>query len=184
MLTLLTGGVIMKTTASKKIIESFPILEEHVPSNESVILSDQILSKLNEVEQVFLRLIWFFENPEKENFNIEVLYKHLDNEWLEFALECIHTFFLQDTYLIKQPNHSIITDGDCYLTQSRFADYLSENGLKYDRSKLNMYVKRGIAPKADVIIGATNFWHVKTCEAFLKKQLAKQYTTKDTNNYI
>jgi hypothetical protein len=47
----------------------------------------------------------------------------------------IHLFFLKDTYLIQEPTHSIITEGDYYLNQIRFAAFLSENGLNYDKAK-------------------------------------------------
>jgi len=156
--------------ATKRILEYFPMLEKYLPSNENTILSDNALSQVSEVEQVFLRLTWFFENPEKENFNLETLYKQLDNDWLEFALEVILTFFKEDTYLIQNPSHSIITDGDYYMNQSRFAEFLNENGLKYDRSKLNVYLDRGIVPKPDIIISGTMYWERSTCEKFLYEQ--------------
>jgi hypothetical protein len=60
-------GVVFIKTATKSIIEKLPVLEKYSNSNESTLLSDQVLSDLTEVEQVFLRLAWFFENPEKEN---------------------------------------------------------------------------------------------------------------------
>lgn len=160
--------------ATERIIEKFPMLEEELSSNENVLLSNHALEKLSEVEQVFLRLACFFEKPNEGNFNLESLYKHLNNEWLEFALEVIHTFFHKDTYLIQDPTHSIITDGDYYMNQSRFADFLKENGLNYDRSKLNIYIKRGKAPKADITIGGTKYWERSTCEKFLEEQLHRE----------
>lgn len=50
-------------------------------------LVEVAMQGLTEVEAVFLRLAWFFEAPEQESFNIGLLYHHLENEWLEFALE-------------------------------------------------------------------------------------------------
>ncbi|MGM0941360.1 MAG: hypothetical protein ACQEWU_10415 [Bacillota bacterium] len=161
-------------TSTKHILDSFPALEKHLPSNESAILSDQVLSNLNEIEQVFLRLAWFFENPDKENFNLESFYKHLDNDWLELALECVHMFFMDDTYLIKDPTHSIITNGDYYLNQSRFAEFLSENGLNYDRFKMNKYISRGLVPAPDITISGTKYWERLTCERFLEEQKNKE----------
>ena len=99
------------------------------------------------MEQVFLKWLVFFESPNTENFNLESLYEYLYNDSLELALEVIYLFFNKDTFLIKDPTHSIITDGDYYLNQTRFAEFLSENGLNYDKAKLNMYIKRGIVPK-------------------------------------
>jgi len=157
--------------ATKKIMEELPVLEQYLNSNESTLLSDQVLSQLTNVEQVFLRLAWFFENPNKENFNLESFYKHLEDDWLEFGLELIHLFFRNDTYLIKEPTHSIITDGDYYMNQSRFAEFLSEHGLNYDKAKLSVYISRGKAPKADIIISGTKYWERPTCERFLKEQI-------------
>jgi hypothetical protein len=37
----------------------------------------------------------------------------------------------------------------------QFASYLKEEGLNYNRSKLNMYYKRGKVPEADLTIGDT-----------------------------
>jgi len=159
--------------ATKRIMEEFPVLEKYLNSNESTLLSDQVLSKLTNVEQVFLRLAWFFENPNKENFNLESFYKHLEDDWLEFGLELIHLFFRNDTYLIKEPTHSIITDGDYYMNQSRFAEFLSENGVKYDKAKMSMYIKRGVVPRADITVSGIKYWERLTCEKFLEDQLQK-----------
>jgi hypothetical protein len=35
------------------------------------------------------------------------IYKHLDNDWLELALELVVEFFYDDTYLIQKPNLSL-----------------------------------------------------------------------------
>ncbi|MBP2080127.1 hypothetical protein [Oceanobacillus polygoni] len=156
--------------ATVKITEQFPILEQALHANQSTLLTEETLSKLSDVEQVFLRLAWFFENPGSENFNLESLYKFLDNEWLEFALEVIHIFFYKDTYLIRNPQHSLVTDGNYYMNQSRFAEFLQENGLKYDKAKLSVYITRGIVPKADITISGTKYWEQSTCEKFLKEQ--------------
>lgn len=157
-------------SATKRIIESFPVLKKHLLTEELPTNGD---SKLNQVEQVFLQLARFFENPNKEAFNLAVFYKDLDNEWLEFGLELIHRYFTDGTYLIKNPTHSIITDGDYYMNQTRFADYLKENGLNFDRAKLSMYIKRGIVPQADITISGTKYWERLTCENFLEEQMLK-----------
>lgn len=161
-------------TATKQIVEALPVIEKYLQSSENTLLTEQALSELNEVEQVFLRLAWFFENPKEENFNLESFYKRLDNEWLELALEVVYVFFRQDTFLIQKPTHSIITDGDYYFNQTRFAKFLSENGLNYGRSKLGVYIKRGKAPKADITLSGTNYWERSTCERYLQNELEKQ----------
>src|SRR5699024_7124192 len=157
--------------STKRILEHFPFLEEHLKTNESALLTDEVLSKLNNVEQIFLRLAWFFENPETENFNLESIYKNLDNNWIELSLEVIRLFFVKDTYLIQKPTHAVITDGDYYMNQSKFANFLTENGLNYDRAKINMYIKRGIIPDPDITVSGTKYWERSTCEKFLKKQV-------------
>jgi hypothetical protein len=67
--------------------------------------------------------------PEREEYDIGLLYRNLDDEWLEFSLELISTFFRDDTYL-KSPTFSMIRDGEEYLNQAQFADHLNEQGLK------------------------------------------------------
>ncbi|MBT2695913.1 hypothetical protein J7E79_00425 [Bacillus sp. ISL-40] len=87
----------------------------------------------------------FFEAPEYESFNIGLLYHHLENEWLEFALELMTQFFQEDTYLIQKPTFSILRETpDHYFNQKQFADFLSVHGLHYDKRKLNVYYSRGI----------------------------------------
>lgn len=155
----------MKTAATKRIIEKIPQLKEYLqgtPVKNS--------PELSQTELTFLDLANFFENPDQKEFYLSSIYHHLNDDWLEFALEVIHLFFTKDTYLIKNHTHSIITDGDSYMNQSRFADYLKENGLNYDRSKLGVYVKRGKAPKADIIISGTKYWERLTCERFLEEE--------------
>jgi hypothetical protein len=160
--------------ATEMIIDEFPMLESELNAYENVLLSNQALEILSEVEQVFLRLAWFFENPDKESFNLDSLYSQLDNDWLEFALEVIYTFFQKDTYLIQNPTSTIITGDDHYLNQSSFANFLKENGLNYDRSKLNVYLSREKTPKPDITISGTKYWKQSTCEAFLKDELQKE----------
>ncbi|OZU89091.1 hypothetical protein CIL03_08745 [Virgibacillus indicus] len=100
-----------------------------------------------------------------------MIYKTLDNDWLEFSLEVIVVFFSKDTYLIQKPTTSLITDKEQYLNQSQFAVYLSENGLKYDRAKINMYLKRGKLPEPTLIIAGMKYWEKSVCEAYLHSQM-------------
>jgi len=154
--------------ATDKIIEKFPALEKELYEVEG-----ESTSELSDVEQVFLDLALFFENPKEANFNLASLYKHLDNDWLEFALKTIHTFFHKDTFLIQDPTHSIITEGDYYMNQTRFAEFLNENGLNYDNAKLSVYISRGVVPEADITISGTKYWERTTCERFLEEQVQK-----------
>lgn len=159
--------------ATNKIIAELPALEKILIAKEGGHSKEESSSELSDVEQVFLDLALFFENASEENFNLANLYKHLDNDWLEFALESIQTFFYKDTFLIQYPTHSIITEDDHYMNQSKFADFLNENGLKYDNAKLSVYISRGVIPEADITISGTKYWLRSTCETFLEEQLQK-----------
>ncbi|MCM3653387.1 hypothetical protein [Metabacillus litoralis] len=102
---------------------------------------------------------------------VGLLYKHLDNDWLELALELIAQFFREETYLIQEPVLSFIRKGSNeYFNQTQFADFLSERGLKYDKRKLNVYYKRGKLPKIDVEISGTPFWSKSTVEDFCEQE--------------
>lgn len=108
--------------ATTMILNMFPVLEESLNQNQP---NAQGLSELTEMEQTFLELARFFEDPEGQNFDIQMIYQTVDNEWLELALDVITLFFSRDTYLLQNPSFSLVTEKDTYLNQSQFADYLS-----------------------------------------------------------
>ncbi|WLV25922.1 hypothetical protein QR721_06910 [Aciduricibacillus chroicocephali] len=87
--------------ATERILEKMPNLKCCLSSDQNMILQNETLSKLNEIEQSFLKLAWFFENPTEQNFNLESIYKNLKNEWLSFSLELIVYYFMYDTQLMK-----------------------------------------------------------------------------------
>jgi hypothetical protein len=155
----------MKKTTGR-IVESFPDLKDKLNAYENILLIEEAMKGLDDIRATFLKLAWFFENPEHENFNIGYLYRYLDNDWLEFALELITEYFREDTYLIQKPSYSLIKDGSDYLSLSQFADYLSEQGLRYDRQKLNLYYDRGKVPEPDLVIGGIKYWSIKTVQSF------------------
>ncbi|MBT2655375.1 hypothetical protein J7E81_09010 [Bacillus sp. ISL-18] len=157
--------------STKRIIEKFPNFKAKLKAYENILSVEEAMQGLTEVEAVFLRLTWFFEAPEQESFNIGLFYHHLDNEWLEFALELMIQFFREDTYLIQQPTFSILRETpDHYFNQKQFADFLSENGLNYDKRKLNVYYSRGKLPKADVEFAGTPYWSKSTVEMFCEQE--------------
>lgn len=47
--------------STQEIVSYFPFLEEYLQDNQSTFLSDTALSELNDTEQVFIRLAWFFK---------------------------------------------------------------------------------------------------------------------------
>jgi hypothetical protein len=168
MYTKYTGGNFMKHT-TKKILEVFSDLEQRLLGNESV--NDEDLSLMNPVKRTFLQLGWFFEHPGEGHFDLALLYQHLDNDWLEFALELITRYFREETYLIQKPSYSLIKDGSDYLNQTEFARYLTDQGVPYDRQKLNLYYERGKVPKADLFLGSgKKYWHLSTVQAFYEQE--------------
>lgn len=153
------------------ILDYFPMLEEHINDSESTLLRGEILSKLDNPQRTFLSLMWFFENPDNENFNLESLYKNLDGDWLSIALESIITFFSNDTYLIKEPTFSIVTEKATFFNQAEFVKFLDENkdvhGRNFSRPMLNTYLKRGDIPQPDLVVGNSKFWKEETCKSYL-----------------
>ena len=157
--------------STKRIIEKFPKFKRKLKAYENILSVEEAMNGLTGVEAVFLKLAWFFEDPEQESFNIGLLYHHLDNEWLEFALELMSQFFREDTYLIQNPTHSILRETpDDYFNQKQFADFLSEHGLNYDKRKLNVYYSRGKIPKADIELSGTPYWSKSTVEKFCDQE--------------
>lgn len=164
------GGIFLKR-ATKKIVEYFPCLKNSIPNSESVILEQRTLDKLNDTEQVFLKMIWFFEQPHENNFNLYDLLEYVDGDWLSFALECIFVYFSEDTYLIKRPTFSVVTEDKVYLNQNGFTNFLNvhkdKHNKNFSRPMLNTYLKRGLIPKPDLTVADTKYWLKETCEEYL-----------------
>ncbi|OOE14034.1 hypothetical protein [Fictibacillus arsenicus] len=158
----------MKHT-TKKILEVFPDLEQHLLGKKN--MNEEVLSAMDPVKRTFLQLGSFFENPKQEHFDLALLYQHLDGDWLELALELITRYFREETYLIQKPSYSLIKDGSDYLNQTEFARYLTDQGVPYDRQKLNLYYERGKVPKADLFLGSgKKYWHLSTVQAFCEQE--------------
>ncbi|MCQ6281693.1 hypothetical protein [Bacillus sp. EB600] len=161
-------------SSTKRIVETFPKFKGRLKAYENIDLVKEALKGLTEVEATFLKLAWFFEAPEYESFNIRWLYEYLDDEWLEFALELMVQFFREDTYLIQKPTFSILREpNDNYFNQKQFADFLSENGLHYDKRKLNVYYSRGKLPKADIELAGTPYWSKLTVEDYCEQEKSR-----------
>ncbi|ASV70213.1 hypothetical protein [Cytobacillus kochii] len=155
--------------ATEKVLEIFPVLESKITAYENVLLIEESMKGLNEIEKTFLKLIWFFEEPESQSFDIRNLYLHLTDEWLELTLELITDYFREETYLIQtKPTFSIIKEDDEYLGMSQLANYLTENGLNYSKQRINMAYKRGKMAEPDLVISGMKYWSIETAEKFLK----------------
>lgn len=155
--------------ATKEILSYFPMLEKYLNDNDNVLLFDETLSNLTDEEATFLKLVWFFENPDEQNFNLEMLYNYFSDDWLEFAIETIDLFFKHDTYLIKRPTTSFVSESKDYLNQTEFADLLVSNGVPFTRQKVNIYLKRGKMPQPDLTISNSKFWLASTCLEYLNE---------------
>ncbi|PEB42250.1 hypothetical protein [Bacillus pseudomycoides] len=172
----------MKKT-TQLIIKEFPVLEKYLNSHENIFLNQKALESLeSHVEKTFLELAWFFEEPEKNDFNVGKLYKHLQDDWLEFALDLLNTYFKHDTYLIKQSTHSILLNTDDYFSQTSFANFLNEEGFKYDQRKMSVYRKRGIIPKEDIIIAGVPYWSKFSVKSYAEK-LKKESSNEEGYQY-
>jgi len=156
----------MKKLVTRKIVEKFPGLENHIHAYENMLLVHNALKDLDDVQSTFLKLVWFFEKPDQESFDIRLLYIHLENDWLEFALELITEYFREETFLIQNPTYILIKDDSEYFSLTQFADYLADQGLRYDRQKLNLYYGRGLVPDPDLVIGGTKYWSKKTIQHY------------------
>lgn len=156
--------------ATNEILKMFPNFKKHVLAYENMLMTHDALKDLDDVQSTFLKLIWFFEDPKQESFDIRLLYLHLDNDWLEFALKLITEYFREDTYLIREPSFSLVTDDSEYFSLTQFADYLTEHGFRYDRQKMNLYYTRGVVPKPDIVIGGVKYWNLKTVENYKAKE--------------
>ncbi|MBN8194202.1 hypothetical protein JI667_18895 [Bacillus sp. NTK074B] len=156
--------------ATRRILETFPTFNDEMHTYENRKQAHEALTGMDEVQATFLQLAWFFEDPDNETFDIGLLYRHLDNEWLEFALELITEYFQKDTYLIQKPTYSLIREGADYKSMSQFADYLSEQGLRYDRQKLNLYLERGKVPQPDLVVGGIKYWSKETVQNYEEQE--------------
>lgn len=168
--------------ATRRIVEKFPKFKDKLHAYENMLLVDEALKELDDVRATFLKLAWFFEDPENEMFNLGLLYRHLDNDWLEFALELMTEYFRKDTYLIQKPSFSLIRDGSDYKSMSQFADYLSEQGLRYDRQKLNLYFERGKVPQPDLVVGGIKYWSGETVQKYAEQEKYRMGTIQKEAN--
>ena len=166
---LYTGGDNMKKT-TQRIVERFPNLKEKIVGKQGSLIVDDAIQLSNPVERIFLQLALFFEHPEEAHFDLASLYRDLDNDWLEWALELITQFFQEDTFLIQNPSFTMIKDGSDYLNLTQFAQFLTEQGLKYNRQKVNLYYERGKIPQPDLWIGGTKYWSRDTATKYSKEE--------------
>lgn len=62
------------------------MLEEKLLAHEDIELAADAVKSLDQVQRTFLKLACFFENPDYDHFDLNTLYQHLEDDWLEWAL--------------------------------------------------------------------------------------------------
>lgn len=157
--------------ASKLIIEKFPYLHEHINAHQNVLARQQVINDMdNQIEETFIELLWFFEDPNNNSFDLQVVYKTLNDDWLLFALEVIEVFFRNDLYLINKPLNSLIVTDD-YVDQSGASRQLILNGLEsYTQNKVATYIYRDTFPEPDLIISNKRYWKKSTISDYAKME--------------
>lgn len=153
--------------STRHIVESLPPVEKRLKGAETKDKTGDTLDTTDKVIDTFTNLARFFESPEHENFNLQEIYKNLDDDWLVLALKSISIFFAEDTYLLKNTvTHSLTSDGEDYLNQKEFVDFLNERDQNYSEAKMSVYIQRNIIPIPDLVISATRYWLKDTCKRF------------------
>jgi hypothetical protein len=82
----------MKRT-THRLVEAFPMLKDKVDAHSDTQATEKALQGVSNVESTFLQLALYFEAPERGEFDIGLAYRNLDDQWLEFSMELITSFF-------------------------------------------------------------------------------------------
>lgn len=140
---------------------------------------------LSEKEEVFYKLVLFFQSPEYQEFDLSILYEKLDGEDLRVALNSITIFFKKDTYLMDESETFTIVKENEMFNQKMFSEYLIENGFPTMNNKaLNVYYGRNQLPEPDLIIGNKPYWSKAKVENYaerLKIEKPHLYKKDDTS---
>ena len=123
--------------ATMEILAKCPNLRFYVESKEQ----QYDLKSLNKNEQVLVALARFFEY--EESFDLNQLFKEMDSDWIEFAMDRLLTYFHSDTYLTKSPKPLIIKNPNDLLNQKDFGDLMNEDGGNMDPRKFTCYGREG-----------------------------------------
>lgn len=134
------------------------------------------LKSLNKNEQVLVALTRFFEH--EESFDLNQLFKEMDSDWIEFAMDRLLTYFHSDTYLTKSPKLLVIKSPTDLLSQKDFGDLMNEHGGNMDTKKIHMLRKRGKLPTEKALIGGKPYWLKEQIETYIHDLPIKN---RDTN---
>ena len=158
--------------ATMEILAKCPSLRFYVESKEQ----QHDLNSLNINEQVLVALARFFEF--EESFDLNQLFKEMDSDWIEFAMDQLLTYFHSDTYLTKSPKPLIIKNPNDLFSQKDFGNLMNEHGGNMDTKKIHMLRKRGKLPIETALIGGKPYWLKEEIETYIHDLPIKN---KDTN---
>lgn len=171
--TLIEGELLMESI--KKLYERFPVLKEKDkrPNDPKISLTTQ--------EAVFYQLLRFFQEPKVNQFSVNMLYEHLLDEDLLFAMELMITFFQKDTTHVKnvsQNFYELSLLREPIVNQKAFSSMVEEaiEGMKFRPSMLYMFWQRRSdkIPRPDLIIEGTPYWKKSAVEDFILKEKKKR----------
>lgn len=154
--------------AKNKILKRYPIIKKKLerPNDPKLNLSTQ--------EAVFMQLVNFFEQPTVHQVSLNLLYEHLENEDLLFALESVITFFQKDTSLVQDVPQTFYDSNllnEPMVGQKKFALMVEEaiKGIKFRPSMLHMYWTRRSdrIPRPDMIMDGTPYWKISSVQKFI-----------------
>ena len=158
--------------ATMEILAKCPNLRLYVELNEH----QHDLKILNKNEQVLVALARFFEY--EESFDLNQLFREVDSDWIEFAMDRLLTYFYSDTYLTKSPKPLIIKNPNDLLSQKDFGDLMNEHVGNMDTKKIHMLRKRGKLPTETALIGGKPYWLKEQIETYIHDLPIKN---RDTN---
>ncbi|MEK6190619.1 MAG: hypothetical protein N2A99_06485 [Carnobacterium alterfunditum] len=165
----------------ESIYERYPAVKDKIkrPNDPNLSLSTE--------EAVFIQLVKFYENPTLHQFSLNMLYEHLKDEDLLFALESVITFFQKDTILVQDVSQTFYDSNllnEQIVGQKNFSLMVEEaiKGMKFRPSMLYMYWKRRSdrVPRPDLIIDGTPYWKVSSVELFITNEKKRRKTKKKT----
>lgn len=150
------------------ILKRYPILKKKLerPNDPAITLFPE--------EAVFLQLVNFFKQPNVHQFSLNLVYEHLENQDLLFAIETIIVYFQKDTTLVQDVpqtfyNRELLNEK--IVGQKKFAQKVEEAipGMKFKPSMLHMYWRRGSdrVPRPDMIIDGTPYWKISSVKKFI-----------------
>ena len=157
--------------AINKIFSRFPILKEksNRPNDPAIALNTQ--------EAVFYQLLRFFQEPHTNQFSVNMIYEHLLDEDLLFAIELMVTYFQKDTTLVKNVSQNFYELNllrEQIVNQSKFSSMVESSikGMKFRPSMVYMYWQRRSdkIPRPDLIIEGTPYWKESAVEDFIAKE--------------